>query len=138
MMRVAGLILAALFVAAPAAADAADKKYSIDLSKTTKAVKPGEKGMFYMHIKPAEGFKVSKEAPLKIALTSAALELHKKKLSVKDVKDAKASGTEFGVKFAAPKEGDTSIEVDAMFFVCDENICERKKEKLSVPVSVRN
>ena len=31
-----------------------------------------------------------------------------------------------------------SIEVDASFFVCDANICERKKEKVSVPVSVRN
>ena len=138
-MRVVSMMIAGLFtLGLVATAEAADKKYSIDLSKTTKQVKPSEKGMFYMHIKPAEGYKVSKEAPLKIKLTSPALDLHKKKLSVKDAKDAKAKGAEFGVKFVASKEGDTSIEVDATFFVCDENICERKKEKLTVPVSVRN
>ena len=138
-MRSAGWILVSLLaVAVPAAANAADKKYSIDFSKTTKSVKPGDKGLFYMHIKPAKGFKVSTEAPLKIKLDSGALELHKKKLSVKDAKDKKAEAPEFGVKFGAPTAGETSIDVDATFFVCDENICERKTEKVSVPVAVRN
>lgn len=137
-MSAIGFLLAGLLASAQPNANAADKKYSIDVSETTKAVKPGEDGMFRLHIKAADGFKVSTEAPLKIALDSKELKLHKTKLSVKDAKDKTAKSPEFGVKFVAPNECSTSIEVDASFFVCDENICERKKEKLSIPVSVRN
>src|SRR5688500_16659218 len=110
--------LALLFVGL--ATIASPKNYTIDLSQTTKEVKPGQSGMLHLHIVPADGFKVSAEAPLKINLTAEKLKLHKTNLGHDDAKDKKSTAPEFGVKFAAPEQGDQSIEVDAMFFVCDE------------------
>lgn len=137
-MSALGFLVAGLLASAQPNAAAEDKKYEIDVSHTTKEIKPGDSGMFHLLIKPAEGFKVSTEAPLKIELASKELKLHKSQLTVKDAKDMKAKSPEFGVKFGAPNACSTSIEVNASFFVCDENICERKKEKISVPVAVRN
>jgi hypothetical protein len=116
---------------------ASDKNYSIDLSQTTKEVKPGQSGFLVVHIVPADGFKVSAEAPLRINLQSEGLKLHKTKLGHDDAKDKKSTSPEFGVRFGAPEEGDKSIDVDATFFVCDERICERKQEKLTVAVNVK-
>ncbi len=137
-MSAIGFLVAGLLASAQPNTAAEDKKYTVDVSQTTKQVKPGDNGMFHLHIKPADGYKVSTEAPLKIELESKDLKLHKSKLTVKDAKDTKAKAPEFGVKFGAPQECSASIEVNASFFVCDENICERKKEKISIPVAVRN
>jgi hypothetical protein len=112
------------------------KNYTIDLSQTTKEVKSGQSGQVYLHIVPADGFKVSAEAPLKINLAAEGLKLHKTKLGHDDAKDKKSTAPEFGVKFAAPEEGDKSVAIDATFFVCDERICERKQEKISVAINV--
>ena len=107
---------------------AADKKYEIDLSKTSKEVKQGKKGQFGLHVKAAKGFKASQEAPRKIKLASEGRDLSKSKLSTKDAKAKKWTSPEFGVPFVATKSGDQKINVEATFFVCDEHICERKKE----------
>ena len=116
---------------------ASPKNYTIDLSQTTKEVKPGQNGFLHLHIVPSDGFKVSAEAPLRINLTSAGLKLHKTKLGHEDAKDKKSTSPEFGVRFAASDQGDKSIDVDATFFVCDERICERKQEKLTVAINVK-
>lgn len=135
-MNVATLLLVGLTtIASPT--DAAQKKYTLDLSQTTKEVKPGQEGYFHMAIKPADGFKVSAEAPLRINLDSPGLKLHKKKLGHKDAKDAKSTAPEFGVRFGAASEGEQAIEVEATFFVCDDKICERKNEKVTVAVAVK-
>lgn len=125
----------ALVWAAPAVA--ADKKYDIDISKTSKEVGQGKNGQFALLIKVKPGFKVSQEAPLKIKLASDGLKLKKSKLAAKDAKTKKWTSPEFGVPFVAEKTGAQSINVDATFFVCDEQICERKKEKLAIPVTVK-
>ena len=91
---------------------ASPKNYTIDVSQTTKEVKPGSSGMLHLVIKPTEGFKVSPEAPLRINLASEGLKLHKTKLGHDDAKDKKSTSPEFGVKFATEKEaGDEAIEV---------------------------
>jgi hypothetical protein len=113
------------------------KNYTIDVSQTTKEVKEGQDGYFHLQIVPTSGYKVSAEAPLKINLASAGVELHKKSLGHADAKDAKSTSPEFGVRFGAPKEGDKTIEVDATFFVCSDKICERKQEKMTVAVAVK-
>jgi hypothetical protein len=123
--------------ATPAGDTSAAKKYTIDVSKTTSDVKAGAGGTFALHIQAAAGFKVSHEAPLKITLQSDGLKLAKSALGAADAKDKKATSPEFEVKFGADAAGQKKIEVDATFFVCDDKICERKKETLSVPVSVR-
>lgn len=132
------LVAAGLAAQAPQTeGDKDDKKYTLDFSKTTQQVQPGSPGMFWMQIQAAPGFKVSQEAPLKIALQGEGVKLDKSNLGVSDSKDKKADSPEFGVKFATEGAGDKAITVDATFFVCDDKICERKKEKVTVPVSVR-
>lgn len=134
-MSAAALVLG-LFMAATPVADGADKKYEITFEGTTKDVKMGKDGTFAIAIKPMPGFKVSNEAPLKIKLASAGLELKKKLLRTKDAKEKWDKSPAFAVNFGAPAAGQQTIDVNATFFVCDVKICERKSEKLSIPVSV--
>lgn len=113
------------------------KKYSLDLSKTTAELKPGASGQLWLQIQAAPGYKISTEAPLKIALSSDNLKLHKTALGATDAKDQKATSPEFGVKFGAEQAGECKIDVDATFFVCDAKICERQKEKVTALVKVK-
>ena len=113
------------------------KKYSIDVSKTTKAVAKGKKGRFVLEIKTAPGFKVSQDAPLKVKLASDGVSLAKSSLKAKDATKKKFTAPTFNVPFTGKNVGKTSIAMNATFFVCDVEICERKTAKLSVPVSVR-
>ncbi len=129
------LALALSFSAADAPAEAA-KPYSIDLGGTTQQVKVGADGKLALHIIPAKGYKVSREAPLKIALAAEGLELSKAKLGHKDADGEKNTDPKFAVAFTAPKQGEQSIDAKATFFICNENLCERKTEKLKVSVLV--
>ncbi len=129
------LVLGIAVLGSPA--DQTTKKYTLDLSQTTKEVKTGQSGLLYLHIVPEPGYHVSPEAPLKINLTADGLKLHKTQLGHDDAKDKKSEAPEFGVKFATKEQGDKSIAVDATFFVCDEKICERRQEKLTVAINVK-
>ena len=125
-----------LLIMAPTASEGSPKKYEIDVSETSRQVAKGDRGTFQLRIRAKPGFKVSQEAPLKIALKSEGLALKKKLLKAKDARNKEWTSPEFAVGFSADESGDQNIDVDAVFFVCDERICERKKEKLSVAVSV--
>jgi len=135
-MSAAALLLGLALSASPAA-EGADKKYDISFEGTTSEVQVGKSGTFAIAIKPKEGFKVSNEAPLKIKLASSGLALKKKVLKTKDAKEKWDKSPAFAVPFSADKDGAQTIDVNATFFVCDIKICERKTEKVSVPVSVR-
>ena len=52
------------------AKDFPDKPYSLKTKGTTTQVQKGAKGKFALQIVPAKGFKVSREAPMKIKLKS--------------------------------------------------------------------
>jgi hypothetical protein len=132
----AALSIAALTTAA-SADDKAEKRYQLDTGGTTTALKAGKGGVFKLQIKPAQGFKVSAEAPLKITLRSSSLQLAKDALGHADAEGKDAP--KFAVTFQAPKggpKGKSSIEADAVFVVCNETVCERKSEKLAVAVVV--
>ena len=138
-MSVSALLLGLVLTAATPVDDSAEpKKYELSFEGTTADVQKGAGGTLALAIKPAPGFKVSTEAPLKIKLASEGLALKKTALASGDAKDkAWKTAPAFAVGFAADTEGEQAIEVDATFFVCDVRICERKTEKVSVPVSVR-
>lgn len=134
------MFTAALLALTLASADnnaAPAKNYTIDFAGTSKEVQAGKKGELKLLIKAVEGYKVSSEAPLKIGLDAPGLELSKKQLGHDDKKDKKSEAPEFTVAFGAGTAGDKAIAVDAMFFVCNDKVCERKTEKVTVPVSVR-
>ena len=133
------LLITAAFAGPAAAKDEgeAKKNYAIDTSGTTTVVKPGTDGTLKLQIKPASGYKVSAEAPLKIALSSEQVKLSKEKLGHKDATEKEAEAPTFTVPFSASKNGKGTISADAMFFICSETICERKTEKLTVAVDVK-
>lgn len=135
-MNVAAVTLGLLIMAPPTVAEGDGKKYDLDVSETSQKVSKGDRGTFQLRIQARPGFKVSQEAPLKIKLESDGLGLKKRLLRAEDAKNRKWTSPEFAVGFSADESGDQNIDVDAVFFVCDERICERKKEKLSVAVSV--
>ena len=68
---------------------------------------------------------------------SPTLLLKKSLLRTKDAKEKWEKSPSFAVGFSADEAGPQTIDVKATFFVCDVKICERKSEKISVPVSVR-
>ena len=104
------------------AKDFPDKPYSLKTKGTTTQ---------------AKGFKVSREAPMKIKLKSNGLTLEKSKLGQKDVVNKKGDFSQFNVSFGAPASGSQSVAANAVFFICNENICQRKVEKLEVAVNVK-
>lgn len=135
MATTALLALTVLLSGAPKGDDA--KPYAIDVAGTTLQVKTGKEGVLKLQIKPAKGYHVSAEAPLKIALTAPGLALKKKALGHDDASEKAAAAPKFEVGFGAGESGKRTIEADAMFFVCSETVCEKKTEKLSVDVDVQ-
>lgn len=113
-----------------------EKPYQIDVSGTTQKVKSGAQGGLSIHIRPALGYHVSAEAPLKISLAAEGLALAKSALGHKDADDPKAEAPRFKVSFSGKEKGERVINADALFFVCSESLCERKTEKLAVKVEV--
>lgn len=135
MIAVALLFSGIVFGSAPSGEAA--KNYRFELDGTSREVQAGKSGTLKLTIRPAEGYKVSAEAPLKIGLQSEGLDLAKKTLGHADAKDKKSIAPEFSVGFDAGVPGEKSIQVDATFFVCNEKLCERKNEKVNVPVKVK-
>lgn len=136
MSVIASIALGIVLAASPKADSVPESSYTVDASGTTTSVKAGKDGVFKLSIKPAKGYKVSREAPMKIKLKSDGVKLAKAKLGQKDAKDAEHKSVKFKVDFAAATAGKQSIECDATFFVCSDKICEKKKEKLTVAVNV--
>jgi len=126
----------ALGLALSASPKADEKFYSVETAGTTAKLKVGADGKLKLHIKPAKGYKISREAPLKIKLAAAGVKLKKDALGQKDATDEKSEAPAFEVGFAALSAGDQGIEADASFFLCNETICEKKTEKLKVAVKV--
>ena len=136
MFLTTALALSLSFAAETSTKDFPDKPYTLKTKGTTTQVKKGAKGAYALQIIPAKGFKVSREAPMKIKLKSSGLKLEKSKLGQKDVHDKKSTDVSFQVGFDAPKTGGQSVDANAVFFICNENICQRKVEKVKVAISV--
>ena len=136
MFLITVLALSLSFASETSPDDFPDKPYTLQTKGTTTQVKTGAQGKFALQIIPAEGFKVSREAPMKIKLKSEGLKLEKSKLGQKDAGDKKAKSPKFNVGFGAPSSGKQSVDAHAVFFICNETICQRKVEKLKVAVNV--
>jgi len=136
MFLTTALVLSLGLPAQASAKDFPDKPYTLKTKGTTTKVKQGKAGTFALQIIPAKGYKVSREAPMKIKLKSKGLELEKKKLGQKDAQNKKSTSPKFNVGFKTPAAGAQSIDANAIFFICNEEICQRKVEKVKVAVSV--
>jgi len=89
MFLTTALALSLSFAAEATNKDFPDKPYTLKTQGTTTQVKTGAKGEYALQIIPAKGFKVSREAPMKIKLKSSGLTLEKSKLGQKDVSEKK-------------------------------------------------
>ena len=140
MKRIPRLVIplfAAVLIAAEEAPSADDTKYKIELNGTTTEVGAGEKGRLRLRIQPAEGFKISSEAPLKIGLEANLVQMEKDALGHQDAEDAKSTSPVFSVGFSTKAAGNAKIVANAMFFVCDETMCERRRETVTVAINVK-
>jgi len=134
-MSVLALLALGLTLAGEAKAESS-KPYTIDTRGTSTQVVRGKSGVLKLQIVPAKGYKVSAEAPLKISLSADGLSLTKAQLGHADQEDPKSTAPRFEVGFGANESGKRKIEAEAMFFVCSEELCEKRTEKLSVAVDV--
>ena len=85
----------------------------------------------YAHIRisviPAEGWKLSKEAPTKIVLKHTDnVELSIRTLTIANAKWDKDGTAHFDVIVTATKVGLASIEAEMNLFICNENTCKRE------------
>lgn len=115
------------------------KAFAVDTSKSSKSLKPGERGALSFHIQPVEGKKVHPDAPLEIKLKdSPALKAGKSKLGRKDVVEKTAYDPEVRTTLQAVEKGEHAVEAQLSFFLCDKDagICERVEEKVVVNIAV--
>ena len=114
------------------------KKFDVDVSGTTTALKVGHKGKVSVQIQPVAGYKVNDKGPLAVALSAQShIALEKAKLLRKDAKGSKRS-PEFSCGFNAQTAGEDQIDIQLTFVLCDDagTVCEMKKEKVTVAVVV--
>jgi hypothetical protein len=136
--------LGALLFAGAAAAD--DKKpkdratkddYAIDTSKSSAALEVGEDGKLALVITPKNGTKIHPQAPLEVKLTvKDGVDLEKKKLGRKDIKDAEAKSPELTCGVKGKKKGTHNVEADVSFFLCTDTFCQRMTDRVTIAVKV--
>lgn len=135
----AALLLSAFLLTVPVKSEEAkaERNYSFDFAGTTKELKKGSGGDLVVKIQPKEGYKISSEAPLKIELSSKGLELKKRALGRDDAEDKKSPAPKLRTSFTGGADGQQQIEGKAHFFVCNDELCERKNERFTVVVNVQ-
>lgn len=143
----AALVAACLpaFAEEDAVAKEVSSAYKIDVSETTHAVKPGQKGKLVIAFKVSgPDYHINPKAPLSIKLEApAGVKPEKTELGHKDANDPAALAPVFEVPFTAAAAGKQDVKADAAFFVCKEskdatkNWCVRQTAKLDIPVDVK-
>ncbi len=132
------LVLAAPLARAGDPSEEAARSYRVDTQGSTKALPPGGKGTLVVAIVPlAEKVHVHPQAPLKITLESAGLELAKTSLGHADAVDPKADGPRFEIPFVARKAGAQGAKANLDFFICSDRWCVKQVKDLAIPVKVK-
>lgn len=132
-------LAASLFLGIPGAASqpSAPKLYVLTFENTKSVVDAGKRGVLELQIRPVDGYKVNREAPLSVDVESAQLKFAKTRLGLKDTRDAKSPSLEFKVGFEAGGEaGEALIRVRAAFFVCDDKVCVRQEAHAETKIRV--
>ncbi len=134
-MTVASVLLGLSLLAAP---DAEPKKFVLDVSRTTQTLAKGNKGSFFLQIRPIDGYKVNDKGPFSLRLSASEhLALEKALLGRSDA-TGHQDAPELGCGFEARAPGEGPIVVEAQFVLCDKagTVCEMKREKVEVAVKV--
>jgi hypothetical protein len=96
----------------------------------------------YAHLRisvmPAEGWKLSREAPTKIVLKHTDnVELSNRTFTVANAKWDKDGSAHFDVIVTGTKAGLASIEVEMNLFICDESTCKREWIRMTKTIVVK-
>ena len=144
-MRLLFSVIAALALAAPVAAFAAEPRtdpaagYAIDTSGSTQRLAAGAKGKLVFTIEPRGEWHVDPRTPLRIDLSApAGLKLEKERLGKKDaVTPGKAEAPRFEAPFTAVTAGTHEARAKLDFFVCSATACVKQVREVTVPVTVQ-
>lgn len=140
MIRLVVAALALLAVPPARGADPASEaasSYRIDVESSTKAVPVGGKGTLVLAILPLAKVHVHPQAPLKITIESAGLEVAKASLGHQDAVDPKAEGPRFEVPFVARRAGRQDAKAKVDFFICSDQWCVKQVKDVTIPVLVK-
>jgi hypothetical protein len=122
--------------AAPVADEAEAKDFTVKVD-APKTVKAGAQGKLVLKIQPDADRKIDPRAPLKIQLAGSRVELDKKELKAADADEKESKAPSFTVAFTAGKEpGAGEIKADLSFFICTKESCMKRKDTVTVAVSV--
>ncbi len=88
-----------------------------------------------LSITPKNGFHLSGDTPLSVALQSDLAV--PAKIGRKELVDAKAAAPAWKLDFDAPKSGSHDIKADFVFFLCSEKICQRMTATRTVTVAAK-
>ena len=124
--------------AAEAGNKEAAKKYAIATTAAPEAVKVNQPATYRLTITPAEGYVMKVETPFTANLTgSANLALGKNTFGKDDFEDPRAEAKSITTTVTPGSKGKATVDTDVTFFICDEDLCERFKEKTQVAVNVQ-
>ena len=102
------------------------------------AVKAGAESSCKLTIKPAAGHVLKTETPFKAMLKSTdAVKVAKEKYTAKDFVDAKSLEKSIATKFTAAAAGKHTLNADLTFFICNDEVCKRFKDKAACAVEAK-
>ncbi len=134
------LITASLLLSAPAFAAEETKAadwYSLNYD-VAGAVKAGSESSCKLTIKPAAGHVLKTETPFKAMLKSTeTVKVEKEKYTAKDFVDAEATVKSIATKFTAASAGKHTLNADLTFFICNDEVCKRFKDKAACAVEAK-
>ncbi|MBK8011179.1 MAG: hypothetical protein IPK13_07490 [Deltaproteobacteria bacterium] len=143
VLGIAASLLLGRVASAEPQSPADPKLYVLTFENTKPVVPAGKRGVLALQIRPADGYKVNREAPLSVELESARLKFAKTRLGHKDATGAsgaagaKSASIEFKANFDADRDaGDAIVRVTASFFVCDDKICVRQEAHAETTIRV--
>lgn len=135
-----GLFLVACIPSAAAEEETAkkEKKYSVAVTAEPQDVIKDKDAKYKITITPKEGFVLKTETPFTAKLASSTgCKLAKAKFSSKDFDDPKSVAKSVSTTFKASAAGKHEISADLVFFICNETLCERFKEKPQLTFDVK-
>ena len=124
------VLLVALFaVGCTVHAEEKGKVYTVDAITTPDTVTAGNAAELKITITPKAPWVLKTTTPMKVTLeASDGVKLAKKKLSNKDIIDAKSKAKSVKTGFESDP-GDKKIDAKLSFFLCTEEICQRYTDK---------
>jgi len=114
------------------------KKYTLKVETSPEAVAKAKAATYKITITPKEGFLLKTVTPFKAKLSSSTgIEIAKAAFTAKDFDDPKAAAKSVSTSITCKSAGQNEIDADLTFFICNDELCERFKEKPKLTFAVK-